>query len=105
MQELPEALDELEKLKYRLEKKMADDKLYITLSKYLGGLLLLLASVLLVYEDLSFSISIIVLQVMGLAILGGSLLWDYDNNSRLKRYDCKIREIERDESEGFNADP
>jgi len=53
-----------------------------------------------VYNNLTFTKPLIVMELMGLVILFGGVMWDMDNKKRIQRLETKIEAEERQEEEG-----
>lgn len=92
--------DELLAKEIKQETQNVNDAIYINLTKFIGASVIVIAVGILITRGLRFDLTTIFLFVLGLAILGGTILWESDDKKNLD----KILEIENniadEENEG-----
>ena len=93
--------DELLAKEIHQERQNASDAIYINLTKFLGAMILLTGVAIIIINNMRISLGSSVLFIMGLSILGGALLWEYDDKKNLDKVNQIKEDMANEESETF----
>ena len=84
--------------------KSKDDELYIRILYVFGVLLLVMATVMTIMEDLQFTLQAVMLYVIGLFLFAAGVIWQERNKHHIRSLTKMVEEKQKKENQAYRFD-